>query len=367
MAKAGERQARNTAFHNAKLLIVDDEPMNVLLLRDMLEQAGYHAIQSTSNPVETLAMYQAFGPDLVLLDLMMPIIDGSAVMEQLKTEGEVSADVPVLMLTADISPHTKRLALANGAKDFLTKPFDAVELLLRISNLLETRFLHRDLQTQNHSLEDRVRERTAELEAARQRIADYARQLEEAQSETLERLARAGEFRDDDTGQHTQRVGDTTAILARRLGFPAERLPWLQQAARLHDVGKIGISDLILLKPGKLTTDEFEIIKTHTTIGAELLKGGSSELFQMAQRIAASHHERWDGGGYPQGLRGEEIPLEARLLSVADVFDALTHDRPYKTAWPVADAVAEIERQSGRQFDPQVVEEFRHLPHASLL
>lgn len=367
MGEAGETRERHSELQEARLLIVDDEPMNVTLLRHMLEQAGYQAIQSTSDPRETLGMYQAFCPDLLLLDLMMPQMDGLAVIEQLKAEGQGGADTPILMLTADISPQTKRRALASGAKDFLTKPFDVIELLLRIGNLLETRFLHLDLQRQNHSLEDRVQARTAELESARQRITDYARQLEEAQIETLERLARAGEFRDDDTGQHTLRVSETTAILARRLGFPPERLPWLRQAARLHDVGKIGISDLILLKPGKLTEDEFGIMKTHTTIGLELLKGGQSELFQIAQHIAASHHERWDGSGYPQGLRGEDIPLEARLLSVADVFDALTHDRPYKTAWAVDDAVAEIQRQSGRQFDPHVVEAFLLLPHQSLV
>ena len=362
-----DQPAQVDAIQDAKLLIVDDEPMNVLLLEDMLGQAGYRHTQSTSDPCETLGLYRAFSPDLILLDLMMPKMDGSAVMEQLKVESQGGTDIPILMLTADISPQTKRRALAGGAKDFLTKPFDASELLLRIGNLLETRFLHQALRRQNQSLEDRVQARTAELESARQRITDYACQLEESQIETLERLARAGEFRDDDTGQHTLRVAHTTALLARRLGFSRERLQWLQQAARLHDVGKIGISDLVLLKPGKLTEDEFGLMKTHTTIGSELLKGGQSELFRIAQRIAASHHERWDGSGYPQGLRGEEIPIEARLLSVADVFDALTHDRPYKKAWPVRDAVAEIERQSGRQFDPCVVEAFLHLPHESLL
>jgi putative two-component system response regulator len=355
------------ATQNAKLLIVDDDAMNVLLLEDVLGQAGYRHIQSTTDPCKTLDLCRAFSPDLILLDMMMPVMDGLAVMEQMKWECQGRIDVPILMLTADISPQAKRRALASGAKDFLIKPFDAIELLQRIGNLLETRFLYLDLQRQNQTLDDRVQARTAELESAQKRIVDYARQLEETQNETLERLARAGEFRDDDTGQHTRRVGETTVLLAQRLGFPSERIRWLQQAARLHDVGKIGISDLILLKPGKLSDEEFGIMKAHTTIGAELLQGGNSELFQMAHRIAGSHHERWDGGGYPKGLRGEEIPLEARIVSLADVFDALTHVRPYKAAWTVEAAVAEIERQSGSQFDPRVVEQFLLMPHERLL
>jgi putative two-component system response regulator len=355
------------ATQNAKLLIVDDDAMNVLLLEDVLGQAGYRHIQSTTDPCKTLDLCRAFSPDLILLDMMMPVMDGLAVMEQMKWECQGRIDVPILMLTADISPQAKRRALASGAKDFLIKPFDAIELLQRIGNLLETRFLYLDLQRQNQTLDDRVQARTAELESAQKRIVDYARQLEETQNETLERLARAGEFRDDDTGQHTRRVGETTVLLAQRLGFPSERIRWLQQAARLHDVGKIGISDLILLKPGKLSDAEYGIMKAHAAIGAELLQGGQSELIRIAHRIAASHHERWDGSGYPQGLREEEIPLEARIVSLADVFDALTHDRPYKAAWTVHAAVVEIERQSGHQFDPRVVEEFLHLPHESLL
>jgi putative two-component system response regulator len=344
-----------------RLLIVDDEPRNVLLLRDMLGQAGYLHVESTSDPRETRGLRRSFSPDLILLDLMMPNMDGMAVMAQLKADMRGRHETPILMLTADISPQTKRRALAGGAKDFLTKPFDALELLLRIGNLLETHFLQVELERQNDTLEERVRARTEELESARGRILKYALEFEQAQIETLERLARAGEFRDDDTGQHTLRVAETTALLAQRIGFPDDRLSWLQQASRLHDVGKIGISDSILLKPGKLTVAEFDTMKNHTIIGAELLQGGQSELFQIAQRIAASHHEHWDGAGYPEGLCGAEIPIEARLVAVADVFDALTHDRPYKEAWSVPDAVEEIRRESGAHFDPEVVEEFLEL------
>lgn len=202
-------------------------------------------------------------------------------------------------------------------------------------------------------LEKRVRERTADLASS--------------QIEILSRLARAAEFRDDDTGQHTQRVARTAALLAESLGLPAEQAVRIRQAAPLHDVGKIAISDRILLKPGRLSDEELVTMKTHATIGAALLSNGRSEIVQMAERIAGSHHERWDGRGYPQQLTGEQIPLEGRILALADVFDALTHERPYKKAWPVAEAVAEIARQRGRQFDPQVVEVFLTLPHEELV
>ncbi|HEY3332466.1 MAG TPA: HD domain-containing phosphohydrolase [Capsulimonadaceae bacterium] len=352
------RQKWREGLNSAKLLVVDDEPINVLLLRDILQHAGYTTIASTSDPLEALPLYRSFAPDIVLLDLMMPGIDGVEVMEQMLAEGGERDEIPILMLTADVSFGSKRRALMAGAHDYLTKPFDTLEIVIRIANLLQTRFLQMELRDKNDELEIRVQERTAQVEAAKERIALYANQLEHAQVETLDRLARAGEFRDDDTGQHTLRVSVMTATLGDALGYPTEHKKWLQQAARLHDVGKIGISDSILLKPGKLTPEEFETVKTHTIIGAELLRGGATELFRIAHRIALSHHERWDGGGYPYGVSGDSIPFEARLLAVADVFDALTHSRPYKDAWPVQEALLEIESQRGRQFDPAVVDAF---------
>ena len=192
-----------------------------------------------------------------------------------------------------------------------------------------------------HLLDEKVRERTKAVEAA--------------QNEILERLAQATEYRDDDTGEHTQRVGANSALLAQALGLPPKQVELIRRAAPLHDVGKIGIPDHILLKPGKLTPEEFEVMKTHTLIGARMLSDGSSDLVRIAQSIALTHHERWDGSGYPYAIAGEAIPIEGRIVALADVFDALTHSRPYKKAWPVADAVAEITSQSGHQFDPQLV------------
>jgi putative two-component system response regulator len=189
--------------------------------------------------------------------------------------------------------------------------------------------------------------------------------LQAAQHEALQRLAIAAEYRDDETGQHTRRVGDLSARLAAELGLAAEEVELLRRAAPLHDVGKIGIPDTILLKPGRLTPDEFDQVKTHTVIGAKMLAGGGFPLLETAECIARSHHERWDGTGYPAGLAGGDIPLAGRIVAIADVFDALTHNRPYKSAWSKEEGLAEIEAQRGRQFDPELVDAFRMLFPAS--
>ncbi|HMA36033.1 MAG TPA: HD domain-containing phosphohydrolase [Chloroflexia bacterium] len=330
-------------IQTAKILIVDDTEANVRYLERVLQRAGAQQVQSTTDAREVLGLVTATPPDLIVLDLMMPYLDGFAVMQQLQPLIPPGTYLPILVITADISSEAKQQALLAGAKDFLTKPFDPVEALLRIGNLIETRHLHQQLQNQNQLLEEKVRVRTQELEAT--------------QIEILERLALAAEYRDDETGQHTQRVGRYAVFLAQALGLPALEVDMLRRAAPLHDIGKIGIPDHILLKPGKLTPSEFEEMKTHTLIGARILAGGS-ELIRMAQLIAVAHHEHWDGGGYPHRRAGEQIPLVGRIVAVADVFDALRHDRPYKPAWPLDDARAEIVSQRGRQFDPRVVDAF---------
>lgn len=329
-------------FSRARILIVDDEPTNVELLRRVLERAGFTRIQSTSDPREASALYVEFRPDLILLDLHMPHLNGLAVMEQLNQIAEATY-LPILMLTGDVSAEARRDALSRGAKDFLHKPFSSDEVLLRIGTLLETRFLYLQIQNQNQMLEAKVRERTRELEAA--------------QFEIIERLAKAAEFRDDNTGQHTERVGQTAALIAKQMGLPDAQVSLIRRAAPLHDVGKIGIPDAILLKLGKLTADEFNLVKTHTAIGARILSGSRFPILRLAEEIAFSHHERWDGDGYA-GMMRDAIPLPGRIVAVADVFDALTQQRPYKEAWPVTEAIAEIDRQRGHQFDPALVDAF---------
>jgi putative two-component system response regulator len=273
----------------------------------------------------------------------MPHLDGFAVMEQLRSMLPAGTFLPVIVLTADATREVKQRALGSGAEDFLTKPFDVVEVTLRIRNLLQARQMHLQLQGQNELLEARVLVRT--------------RDLEQAQIETLDRLARAAEYRDDDTGQHIRRVGRASALVARELGLPEVDIAHIERAAGLHDLGKIGVPDSILLAPRKLTSEEFDVVKTHTVIGANILSGSPSPLVKMAEQIAWAHHERWDGSGYA-GLVEDDIPLVGRITTVADVFDALTHERPYKRAWSIDEALAEIAAQRGRQFDPRVSDAF---------
>ena len=327
----------------SKILAIDDSEANLLVLESILDDIGFTEIVTVSDPTRALAICRAFDPDLVLLDLHMPRMSGLDVIAAIR-EQRSAAYLPVLMLTADISSEAKVRALSTGASDFLTKPFDRTEAELRIRNLLQMRHLHLQLHNQNTILEKKVAERTIEVETAK--------------IEILERLAMAAEFRDDQTGEHTKRVGMICALVATALDLEADTAEELERAAPLHDVGKIGIPDRILLKPGRLTPAEFELMKRHTSIGARLLSDSVSPTLQLAEQIAATHHERWDGSGYGNRLLREEIPLAGRILAIADVFDALTHDRPYKTAWPVERAIEEIRRQRGHQFDPNVVDAF---------
>jgi putative two-component system response regulator len=335
------------------ILAVDDEESNLLLLRQILERDGYTNVETTTEPSRVAGMFAKSRPRLVLLDLHMPQMDGFELMERLGTMTGERRSIAFLVLTADATEDTRRRALSMGARDFLTKPLDRIELLLRVRNLLQVEDLQDQLFEQNANLEDEVRERT--------------RDLEQARLEILERLALAAEYRDDGTQEHAWRIGRTGALLAIGLELPDREVELIRRAAPLHDIGKVGIPDAILLKPGKLTGEEFETVKTHTTMGAEILSGSRSPLLLMAEQIALTHHERWDGQGYPHGLRGEQIPLAGRIVAVADVFDALTHERPYKRAWPVPEALAEVLRQPGRQFDPDVLQVFSRLDHPTLL
>jgi putative two-component system response regulator len=329
-------------FTKARILIIDDEAPNVEVLRRLLERSGFARIQSTTDSREAARLYVDFRPDLILLDLHMPHLDGLEVMDELNELAEATY-LPILILTGDVSPEARRDALSRGAKDFVHKPFNSDEVLLRIGTLLETRFLYLQIQSQNQMLEAKVRERTRELEGA--------------QFEIIERLAKAAEFRDDHTGQHTERVGQMAALIAKEMELPEGQVTLIRRAAPLHDVGKIGIPDKILMKLGKLTAEEFAVVKTHTTIGARILSGSRFPILRLAEEIAFSHHERWDGSGYA-GISRDSIPLAGRIVAIADVFDALTQHRPYKEAWPVERAVTEIARQRGRQFDPALVDAF---------
>jgi putative two-component system response regulator len=341
------------ALEDANILIVDDQEFNISLLERMLGRARFERLHSTTDPFQVERLMEELAPDMVLLDMHMPGMDGLQVLQQIRQRTGEDNYLPVLVLTADTTAEIKQKALQAGANDFLTKPFDRTEVLLRIRNLLSTRQLHLQLRKYNDTLEARVLERTEELEQAR--------------SEILHLLGRTSEYRDDITGQHTQRVGQLSEKIARRLGLPKPEVEMIGRAAPLHDIGKIGIPDDILLKPGRFEPHEFERMKGHTTIGANILEGSRFAVLRMAHSIARSHHERWDGSGYPDGLQGEQIPIEARIVALADFYDALTHERPYKKAWTPADALAEAVKQRGVHFDPRVVDAFVELFHADRL
>lgn len=325
-----------------RLLVVDDEEANLTLLQGLLQRGGYRRVDTLDDPRQVEGRFRSDPPDLLLLDYRMPHRNGLQVLEALRPL--LPEGFPVLMVTADDRPEVRHQALAQGARDFLGKPFQRLEVLLRVRNLLEAWAARRLLADENAALEARVRARTADLERT--------------QLEMLVRLARAAEYRDDATGEHVWRVARTCAQIADALGEPAERVEALLRAARLHDVGKIGIPDGILLKPGRLTSAEFEVVKGHCQVGYDLLSGSRSPLVTLAAELALTHHERWDGQGYPRGLAGRAIPLAARILAVADAYDALTHDRAHARAVAPEAAALEIERGRGSQFDPDVVDAF---------
>jgi putative two-component system response regulator len=335
-----------------QIVVIDDEPSNLALLERILHGGGFRNVTAFSDPIEALRACSVREPDLVILDLNISNTDGLRVLAGLR-EAQHAEYLPIVIYTADVNMETRTKALSLGASDFLTKPGEATEITLRVRNLLQTKVLHRQLKLQNKQLDEQVRSRTFELEAAR--------------LEALERLARAAEFRDDDTGMHAQRVGAISSRVAARLELPDADPELIELAAPLHDIGKIGIPDHILLKAGKLTTEEFEIMKKHSTIGAKILGGSNSPVLKLAAAIALTHHEKWNGTGYPLGLTGEQIPLAGRIVAVADVFDALTHERPYKRAWTQPAAVDYIKGLAGTDFDPLIVAAFCRIGRTSLL
>jgi len=323
----------------ANILIIDDEPVNVKLLQKILERKGYANVRGTSDPREVEGLCEITEFDAFLLDIRMPYIDGYGIMEML-SKRFVNDYMPVLVLTAQTDRETRLKALESGAKDFLTKPFDQIEALTRIHNLLEVRLMHKRVKQQNTLLEETVKQRTEELYNTRR--------------EVINRLGLAAEYRDNETGNHIIRMSQVSHRLALEYGLSKEHSETILNAAPMHDIGKIGIPDSILLKKGKLDQDEWIIMQSHVTIGAEILSGHQSELMEAARIIALHHHEKWDGSGYPANLKGEEISIEGRICAIADVFDALLSERPYKNPWTAEKTLALIEDEAGKHFDPSL-------------
>ncbi len=328
---------------NAKILIVDDSILNIQILKRILTEAGFTQLITTTDSTQTIELYQEHRPDLLLLDINMPNLDGFGVIHALRALGTEDY-LPILILTSEEDEGVRTRALQEGAKDFLKKPYDRIEVVLRSRNLIEVRLLNRQIKEQNLSLESQVNQRT--------------HQLKETQLEVVQRLAYAAEMRDTDTGAHIQRMSRYCEAIARAIGFTPEQCELVLSASTLHDIGKIAIPDSILLKPGKLTPEEYEIMKSHVAHGAKILSGSKSDFLKMAETIAISHHEKYDGTGYPNKLAGDDIPVVGRICAIADVFDALTSERPYKKAWPNEEAVAEINKGKGTHFDPKLVDAF---------
>jgi putative two-component system response regulator len=325
------------------VLIVDDNEVNLVLFGALVKKLEGCVAHPFADPLAAVEWAHANAVDLVIVDYMMPAMDGLEFIQQFQ-HIPCNADIPVLMITANDQKQIRYRALDSGASDFLTKPVDKVEFLARVKNMLTLSEARKSLKDRAAWLADEVRKATTEI-VQRER-------------ETVMRLCRAAEFRDPETGAHIQRMAHYSRLIAARLGFPQDQQDLLLEAAPMHDIGKVGIADRILLKPGRLEPDEFEIMKGHAVIGYELLQGSSSRAMQVGAEIARGHHEKWDGSGYPAGLQGEEIPIFSRIVAVADVFDALTSERPYKRAWSLEEAVDNLVSGSGKHFDPQVVQAF---------
>jgi len=330
----------------ASILVVDDEESNVRLIKNVLETKDYEKIIAVTDSREVLDVCKENHIDLILLDINMPYMDGYEVMDQLQDYYQALMP-PVLVLTAQASTEFKKKAFDRGARDYVTKPFSIDEILSRVKNLLQVQLMHEQLENQNHMLELKVKERTQEIFQTR--------------LEVVRRLGRAAEYRDNETGLHIVRMSKISMLLGQACGMGDYQANLLLNASPMHDIGKIGIPDHILLKPGKLDAEEWGIMKTHAEIGANILSGGGSDLLDMASEIAMTHHEKWDGSGYPSNLEGEAIPLSGRISAVADVFDALTSERPYKKAWAVEDAVEFMAKQSNKHFDPMLIKYFNDL------
>ena len=332
-----------------KVMVVDDEARNLKLMMAMLEPQGYEVVLAGDGG-EALQKAREDLPDVVLLDIMMPGLDGLEVAKQLK-DSEETRTIPIIMVTALNEVDDRVRALEAGADDFLAKPVDKIELKARVRSSLKVKAYHDHMRDYQKELESQVVQRT-------QHLREALEQIKSVSLETIYRLSKASEYRDEDTGAHILRMSHYSHAVARKMGLTEAATEDILYASPMHDVGKIGIPDSILLKPGKLDPNEWEIMKRHTVIGAEILGGSRSGFIKVGEAIALTHHEKWDGSGYPNGLAGNRIPIEGRITAVADVFDALTSQRPYKEAFSVEKAVGIVKEGRGTHFDPDVLDAF---------
>jgi putative two-component system response regulator len=324
--------------------VADDVSINLELVESVFRNDPSLVIRKAENGKELMKLIEVHGrPDLLILDLMMPVMDGFDVLENLK-QGRESRYFPIIVLSALTDKQSIVKALSMGADDYVTKPFFVEELKARVGNMLKLKERDECLNTS--------------LDVMESNLIEKLQIIEQTQVEVIIRLGKAAEFRDDETGKHIERIAAYVNLITEKLGINREQRIMMQHAAPMHDVGKIGIPDGVLMKAGKLTADEFKIIKLHTVIGSRILSGTTLPLLELAKEIAISHHERWDGEGYPLGLKRSDIPISGRIVAIADVFDAITSKRVYKEPWPIDRALEYLMDMRGKQFDPDVVDAF---------
>jgi putative two-component system response regulator len=338
------------------ILVIEDDPMNNRLLTTILTRLGYTA-DAAFDGLSGLAKVESSPPDLILLDLDLPGVDGYEVARRLKHSVKTRI-IPIVVVSSFAEVENRIRALDAGADDFLSKPIDQVELRARVQSLLKVKVYNDHMVSHQKILEEEVNKRTHQLRQAFDDLKTASEKVKQAALDTTFRLAQAGEYKDAETGSHIKRMGYYTEAIAKAMPLAPQDIEAILYAAPMHDIGKIGIPDMILLKPGSLDEQEWKIMKQHTIIGGNILSGSDSYVIQMAEQIALEHHEKWDGSGYPKGLKGPAITLWGRISAIADVFDALTTSRPYKKAFPLEYSLEILEKSRGTHFDPGVVDAF---------